>query len=186
MGSKETKFHIFSRNPNIYYIELYRIRTKVKMLPQDRRKIERKWTREREALSREVVSLALTVQSEKLGFRATVLYSAFDKDLTATIGFSRFILSVGYDSRVLNDCGLGSVKFWTRPTLPAGLNQSDYLLIGSFVLVAQSKVKKNELDQLLKKVNKLIQKVRLKVNCNFQPLAIDLLLIYMLGIESKS
>ena len=166
MGSKETKFHIFSRNPNIYYIELYRIRTKVTMLPQDRRKIERKWTREREALSREVVSLALTVQSEKLGFRATVLYSAFDKDLTATIGFSRFILSVGYDSRVLNDCGLGSVKFWTRPTLPAGLNQSDYLLI--------------------QKVNKLIQKVRLKVNCNFQPLAIDLLLIYMLGIESKS
>ena len=166
MGSKETKFHIFSRNPNIYYIELYRIRTKVTMLPQDRRKRERKWTREREALSREVVSLALTVQSEKLGFRATVLYSAFDKDLTATIGFSGLILSVGYDSRVLNDCGLGSVKFWTRPTLPAGLNQSDYLLI--------------------QKVNKLIQKVRLKVNCNFQPLAIDLLLIYMLGIESKS
>ena len=166
MGSKETKFHIFSRNPNIYYIEYYRIRTKVTMLPQDRRKRERKWTTEREALSREVVSLALTVQSEKLGFRATVLYSAFDKDLTATIGFSGLILSVGYDSRVLNDCGLGSVKFWTRPTLPAGLNQSDYLLI--------------------QKVNKLIQKVRLKVNCNFQPLAIDLLLIYMLGIESKS
>ena len=99
------------------------------------------------------MSLALTVQSEKLGFRATVLYSAFDKDLTATIGFSGLILSVGYDSRVLNDCGLGSVKFWTRPTLPAGLNQSDYLLIGSFVLVAQSKVKKRA-GSIVKKVLK--------------------------------
>lgn len=88
------------------------------------------------------MSLALTVQSETLGFRATGLYSTFDKDLTATIGFSGFILSVGCDSRVLNDSGLGSVKFWTRPTLPAGLNQSDCLLIGSFVLVAQSKGKK--------------------------------------------
>jgi len=56
MGSKETKFHIFSRNPNIYYIELYRIRTKVTMLPQDRREREGKMN-ERERAAKLFLSL---------------------------------------------------------------------------------------------------------------------------------